>query len=314
MPSAITHHLFGVAIRQRLGESFFPSQASTDSFLLGNQGPDPLYHSSRSTQLIQVRKLAGLMHRHLCTRAFESMRAFTNLLDEDLREIADAYACGFICHFTLDSVAHPFVYAQMGSANPSRASRNDRSMEWVTHSQIETELDTSLLRHITGQDLLTWKAEDHLFPLNHEVLQLIDNMYRYIATRAYGKSLRPGEFVRAVEDFRAAMGMLYSRTGRTRAALGQIERLVGSSTGTGTRTSRLEPEPEGRWDNGSHRTWKDPFDGKDSDASFQDLFEQAQATAIANIEAHLAGAPASTIFKGRNFLGSREMEDGSHGH
>lgn len=59
-------------------------------------------------------------------------------------ETAIAYLAGFICHYTLDYVSHPYIYGRTNY----RIDDPDQLYYYARHRSLETRLDTFMLRHI----------------------------------------------------------------------------------------------------------------------------------------------------------------------
>ena len=62
MPALITHDFFGRDVYDRLYTFIGGSRDEADAFLLGNQGPDPLFYLVLSPQLRAHNRLGSTMH------------------------------------------------------------------------------------------------------------------------------------------------------------------------------------------------------------------------------------------------------------
>ena len=128
MPNYYAHLEFGRRVLDGLPLPLRRAvEAEKDAFCLGLYGPDPLFFSTCR----RARALGHAMHRQAVRPAAERLRQG---LEEHL-PMAAGYAAGFLCHFALDSICHPYVdaLAQAGA---------------LTHSQIEAELDRSLMLRV----------------------------------------------------------------------------------------------------------------------------------------------------------------------
>lgn len=303
MPAIITHHLFGTAMKSRLGEDAFATNDELSAFLLGNQGPDPLFYAAFTPRMVEYKKLGNAMHARSCARALDAMREFARTLTGDAALIANAYLCGYICHYALDSTAHPFIYAQQDEITSVGIEGLGPEAGSYVHSQIETDLDSALLMRMTGQTIATWRVHDHVLIASNEVLEVIDKLYRYSAAGVYGVVLPVGAFTRCVRDFRTTTALLHSPTGRMRSTFGTIERAVRPHSIAQALSHRTEVGESCEWDNDEHRTWTNPFTGETSTESFTQLFERAQDIALEDIALHLAHKPSYEICGTTNFSG-----------
>ena len=137
MPALISHHLFGEEVLATFGYRRFTSFDEHDAFMLGNQGPDPLYYLFEGKDLVTLHLLGTRMHRENVNREFEVMRSFANSMGPHHRKIAQAFVSGFICHFMLDSVTHPLINAQVRELTSAGVEGLDGSASSEVHGQIE---------------------------------------------------------------------------------------------------------------------------------------------------------------------------------
>lgn len=308
MPAIITHHLFGTAIQSRLGEDAFPTNDELSAFLLGNQGPDPLFYIVFSRKMIEVKRLGSDMHQRNMARSLDAMREFARALTGDSKSIADAYLKGFICHYTLDRTAHPFIYAQQNQITGAGVKGLGPESGGFVHSQIETDIDAALLERMLGQTIATWRVHDHVLIASNEVLNVIDKLYRYAAAGVYGVVLPAGQYVRAVKDFRISVAVLHSPTGKVRSLVGDTERIFRRHSVAQALSHRVDVGEHSEWDNVERAAWQNPFTGETSNASFDDLFEQAQDLALDNIKLHEELRPSFEITGTYNFSGDPELK------
>lgn len=133
MPAVYTHYRFGKAVERSLPDALVDVlDRQKQAFALGTQGPDILfYHQPLKKNEIRSRgsALHALSPRAFFTRAAERI---ANEFDEKAAETLLAYACGFLCHFTLDAYCHPLI--------------DGNTTEAFTHGKIESELDKYMLR------------------------------------------------------------------------------------------------------------------------------------------------------------------------
>lgn len=304
MPAIITHHLFGNALLSRLDEDTFPTRDEYDAFLLGNQGPDPLFYSVFSRNATEVKELGQTMHRQDAARSLDAMREFARTLTGDSRTIASAYLCGFISHFTLDSTAHPLIFAQQYAITSAGIEGLDSDAGSVVHSQIETDIDAALLQRLTGKTIVNWRVNTQTLQATDAVLDVIDKLFRYAAAGVYSVVIPAGEYKRAVKDMRISVAVLYSPLGLKRKAIGTIERLGHAHSLAEALSHRTDVGEISDFDNVERLPWENPYTGEVENESFQDLFERAQDTALDNIGLCVQQAPSFEICGTLNFSGN----------
>lgn len=102
MPALITHDFFGRDVYDRLYTFIGGSRDEADAFLLGNQGPDPLFYLVLSPQLRAHNRLGSTMHNKKPSELLTALKNSLGILNSAEREVGRAYALGFLCHYTLD--------------------------------------------------------------------------------------------------------------------------------------------------------------------------------------------------------------------
>ena len=145
MPALITHDTFGRDVYDRRHSFIGGTRDEADAFLLGNQGPDPLFYSVLSPRLHAVHRLGNRMHNEKPSELLEAFKQSLFVLKEGERGIGRAYALGFLCHYLLDSTMHPFVFFQEYQACDAGEPGLDRSHGSEVHGVIESEFDELVL-------------------------------------------------------------------------------------------------------------------------------------------------------------------------
>ncbi|NMB15058.1 MAG: zinc dependent phospholipase C family protein [Gallicola sp.] len=123
MASIYTHFIFGQEVLKKLPSKFRNIiEKHIDYYILGQQGPDFFYFYKPYTN--KGSKIGSEIHQS----TFEN---FINRSKKSLKDPSEeqlAYLFGFLCHFALDIMVHPYV--------------NNLEVELqLSHMEIETELD-----------------------------------------------------------------------------------------------------------------------------------------------------------------------------
>ena len=148
MPSTYAHRIFGDLVSRRLSAGTGEIAAKNrELFSIGLHGPDILFYH-RPLRYSRINQLGRNMHKEKGRRFFTDAREM--IRESEDPDAALAYILGFICHFTLDSLCHPFV--------------NDwERKSGVPHVEIEAEFDKMLMRE-EGKDPWTFDTAGHLCP------------------------------------------------------------------------------------------------------------------------------------------------------
>ena len=142
MPGFTSHYLFGVRIFEEINENPLKSviQKNHHSYSLGLQGPDVFFYHIPS--VISPGKNPGnVAHAQKTGLFLENLAKSCNLCsdEEASHDIAVAYLAGFLGHYTMDRICHPFVYARSSYTGGKKADSG-------RHFKLETDIDTTYLK------------------------------------------------------------------------------------------------------------------------------------------------------------------------
>ncbi|MCD8316472.1 MAG: peptidase [Eggerthellaceae bacterium] len=280
MPAIITHDTFGQDVYNALYTFIGGSKSDAEAFMLGNQGPDPLFFLVLSPRYAKYSKLGQMMHR---TNPAELLVCFK---DAELtvapakRQIARAYVLGFLCHYLLDSSLHPFIYAQEYALCGAGVEGLDASAEHEVHAVIESELDELMLTTKRFETLDTFNPAHKILRASEDVLDIISSLYCYVAIELFEVIIPPDTFKRAVRDYRRYLELLYSPKGIKRDLLGRAETLIRPHSYLKAMSYRNIELTHSEFENSDHLPWTDPDTGCVSTASFKDLYDEAFAKAV----------------------------------
>ena len=125
-------------------------------FSLGEQGPDMFFYSPQA-HLFYKKNIGMAMHSSNVNKTFEGLllaRAAMN--DEAEQDIADAYIMGFIGHYTLDTICHPYI-----SWRQEKFKYAGRFTEsFGVHVLLETDIDNDNVRKFLGIEPIQFNHYD----------------------------------------------------------------------------------------------------------------------------------------------------------
>ncbi|MDR0350507.1 MAG: hypothetical protein LBH64_03025 [Coriobacteriales bacterium] len=303
MPALLTHNYFGEDVLRCLGNAV-PVAEARRVFLLGNQGPDPFFYALRTPRLVQLKEFGSLMHAEKAAETLEAFRRYAFAAPEPRRSLLTAYLLGFVCHFTLDSVMHPFVYAQQHAVCDAGIEGLDRRDGSIVHGQIEADLDMMMLCRRRGEGIRAHDYTGEVLRAGSGALKLLDATYETLAREVYTIDLPPTAFSRGVRDMRLTIALLYSRRGIKRRVVGAIERLFRRHSLVQAMSPCVDIGVTCDFDNRERAEWKHPFADESSCADFDELYTRALGRALDNIAALLEGSPAAVVTGGLDFEGA----------
>lgn len=285
MPAVITHNFFGREMYDARFQTIGGTRDEADAFLLGNQGPDPLFYTLISPHIAEFHSLGQAMHKQKPAELLAAMKMAVDTLEGVQQKIGRAYALGFLCHYALDSTMHPFVYAQqfeLCDAGEPGLSRADGS---EVHGLIESELDEIVLFNKYGETIATFNPANETLNASIAVLQVVSKIYAYVASAVYDVVTPPNLFLMATLNFRIVQQAFYSPRGIKRQLIGRVERILRPYSFFKAMSHRANASTTSQFDNRHHNVWQNPFTTEKSTASFWDLHNAAKIKAAQLIEA-----------------------------
>lgn len=308
MPSLITHNLFGNDVYDKLYSSIGGSRDEHHAFILGNQGPDPLFYAHVDPLLRRAHGLGSRMHREQTPELMVAMKRAVTQLDEADRSIGRAYALGFLCHYLLDRTIHPLVYYYEHAICDAGIEGLDRQDHSDVHAVIETELDEMMLTVKLETTSREFNPTPHALSASDHVLDVISQMYVNVADSVFAWPIPANSFRASAKHMRTVQSKLfYSQRGIKRRVLGDIESLFRRHSFLRAMSHRGAVVPECDFDNHEHAPWENPLTGEIATTCFWDLYEEARGLAFEGILAFDAPSfdlnTARSLTRERNFAG-----------
>ena len=276
MPAIITHDFFGRDVYDALFQTIGGSRDEADAFLLGNQGPDPLFYAVASLRITQYHKLGNTMHSRKPAELLAALKDSLGVLDPEEKPLGRAYALGFLCHYALDSTMHPLVYCNeyaLCDAGEPGLTRDDGS---EVHGVIESEFDEMVLFVKRGDTIATFNPSREILHASPFVLRAVSKMYAYLALNVYGEIVPSNLFDLSVRCFRRVQALFYSPSGMKRDVIGRVERVMRPHSFYQSMSHRAIESTESVFANHERAPWTNPFTGDVRTTGFWDLYDQAQ--------------------------------------
>lgn len=276
MPAIITHDLFGKAVYEEKASFIGETPEQRFAFLLGNQGPDPLFYARANPSISEFASFGSTMHAVNTDAMLIAFHDALDVLSPDEKPIGRAYLLGFLCHYLLDSTVHPLVYANQYALCDAGVEGLTRKDGTEVHAIIESEFDEVMLFKRTGKTVARFKPYKEILRASDETLTIIGKLYSYMAVTAYQRSMQIDVFRKSVKAFRLVQNVFYSRTGMKRSLIARVEELARPYSFYRSMSHRAIEAVECDFDNHKNGDWVNPFTGKVSTTSFEELFNQAK--------------------------------------
>ncbi len=279
MPAILTHDFFGNdALSTVSSQVSLMSKDAHDAFLLGNQGPDPLFYLAADPRISASCRVGDLMHHARPAKLLCSLRDALSMLTKAERPVGEAYAAGFLCHYLLDTTMHPLVYAKEYELCDAGIDGLDRSDGPRVHAEVERDLDEMVLYEKRHETVASYRPYREVLRASDATLAIIDKLYFYMNLWTYNRTLELDTYTHAVKAFRFVQRAFYSPKGRLATALSTIEGLFVKRMRYSlvrSMSHRNRASDESPFANKEHLAWTNPFTGEQSTESFWDLYEEA---------------------------------------
>lgn len=270
MPAAISHYLLALKALDKFEKSG-GIPVNKDAFLWGAQGPDFLfYHIPFFKGSLRV--IGSKLHKDDPAVLLNVFCEYYNRLKTDL---VRSYILGFLCHYSLDRTAHPFIYSQIQSMKRLYPNR----LEMFLHCKIETSLDVILLRYETSCMPTEFNLRKTV-PENHEVKKMIADLYAYTIKNIFDKEVPLESIMWAMRYNQLICSIQNDRTGLKKYLSERLERKSGKFLYS-CFFRGISEDTDFDYANLLKQPWQWPSDSKNQRTdSFLDLFEFSVAESV----------------------------------
>lgn len=215
MPACLTHRCFAKTVLASLPEQ---EKINLDAYYWGAQGPDFLF-CHRYFPWMRGRSLKAYGNRLHGENPVKTLGALRESLSRHEDPGYLSYAMGLLCHYSLDSTAHPYINTLADRLVEARPYENRTTM----HGEIEAALDAIILRREMGK-LPSQVSLGSMFPKNEPVQRRIAKLYREMILGVFGEDVPEEELLRATNDAHFVFSLLTDRTGLKLRAFTLLEK------------------------------------------------------------------------------------------
>ncbi len=271
MPAATTHVEFAKDVLKN-NPQIRSSIPNRPMFYLGSQGPDMLFFSHASIFPGSLHKYGGLMHG---SKVYDVISFFEEYAKDDPN--LNSYIKGYLCHYALDSTAHPLIFAVTDAAVKAHGGRTG-----VTHVGMEAEIDVWMLhqrgRQITDYDVF------HYLKVTDRDKKILSEMYHEMFLHVYDLDIKTATIAQSIDEVHTWTKFLYPKKS-TYQFVYAFETVAGGIHGL-TAMMLYNKSPKGII-NTEHVSYTIPWAPYDKiQASFPELYAKALPFAAALLISH----------------------------
>ncbi len=301
MPAVITHHLFGEDALKRLPDGIVTDAQDETAFILGNQGPDPLFFRVRSLQMSAAHELGHRMHASHMSRAFGALRDGVSRLPERDATLGRAFALGLLAHYALDRTAHPFVYAQQWGIQAADPELANASSE--VHAVIESDLDVFMLQlKRNGATVADYPPCEEIVT-SDRINRVAGTLMSYVAYAAFDITLGGQEYGGSVADMQLAYKLIEPAGTARSEGISMIESVVRPHSLLGALAHRVTTQVPAGAANLAHHPWENPFTNEPSTEDFDQVFSRALDAYERMAQLFVSGSGMPNITRRVNYSG-----------
>lgn len=187
MPGFTTHYIFGITTYKRLANNYIKKiiTKNISAYKLGLQGPDIFFYYLPGLIRNPENSLGKMMHETRTNLFFENyLNEITNYHDNKL-EVAYSYLSGFLCHYCLDTICHPYIYARTNyNLLIESSNKNNKNIYHANHRSFETLIDSIFLERYMRKRPSEFKKESTIH-LDNTTKKIITSLLTNCINRTY---------------------------------------------------------------------------------------------------------------------------------
>lgn len=295
MPGFASHYLFGQESLSHLKEDreFHTLSLHPHAFNLGLQGPDVFYYYLPAW-LLYDKNIASHIHGEASLQFFIAMLDARNKLSKHSnRVIADAYICGFLGHYTLDTYCHPYIFAR--THHLQNKDRNGGLYDFGRHVFLETGIDQEMISHFLHCKPTDFRPGDTI-ALSPKERRVIAKVLAFAIAKVYPDAAMPKWQIRgACRAMKIESRLMHDPSGIKKRIVRRLETIfvkvpvISPMLPSDTVYAYKDPC------NYRHKLWHNPWNPEiDHTESIYDLFTIAAPTFADRIHAYFCAVNEHT--------------------
>ena len=266
MPALYTHYLFA---RDLLKED----EKHPSLYLLAAQGPDAFFFYGYS---LKIRKnkaarqgFGRMLHKIDIAKIYDAMLRYANTKESEEKEILYSFIRGFMFHYCLDHIAHPYVFYRTGFVIEGKKEQKDHKFYSLAHTAFETNLDVLL-----KEEYAFFAQPKELVKIRRKEGKIVSKMFDAVAKEVFEINLGKNTYYQAYKDFRFVEKFLNSKKGGKKRYFSK--HMHDSIMNALSYPVGINNDDVYDYLNLKHSEWLYPETGNKSHKSFLELFEEAK--------------------------------------
>lgn len=255
MPGYDLHYLFGVHSYRKMSHDTIVKRAvknNRGSYKLGLLGPDIFFYYA--TEVVAARKNIGsLMHTTKTDAFLKNMITYVDLHKGRAREIGISYLSGFLSHYVVDCICHPYVYWMTDYLH--------KEINYLEkHFRFESDMDITLLSMYKKTTPYEFMKNSTFYLNEAETAVVCDMLYFAIRSTYHDSRITRSGIQMAIYSLYKEQKLIRIASEKTNRAITKISKMFGNQR----YLAPFIPSPkEVRYEdplNLKHKKWYNPWD------------------------------------------------------
>ena len=242
------------------------------AYLLGSNGPDLFFYYNVYPWLDQalnkqVANFGNRVHEEHVNRFYQVAVDFIqSTLDENRKAILIAYLAGHLMHWSLDSIAHPFIFYRSGKLEGD-------TKYW--HYRYESMIDALMITYVKRKDLHKVHIKEYV-NVSQEERRVIASFYQMLLSEVFEIETSAEIIEDAIVGMKRLLPFLYDPHGIKTPLIQKIESRFFEPWVFTSHMVNCDLDATHDILNLGHGVWANPTNKEEtSTASFVDLYDQS---------------------------------------
>ncbi len=306
MPNVLTHGLMAQRVFETLSEGDVVSaiKAHPQVFKFASNGPDFLFYYNAWPWMDQdeanrVSEYGEQMHRGRVNQFVDTMIDLAKKQNQvAAKRIMIAFVAGYLCHWALDSVAHPFIFYRSGSMAGNLK---------YYHFRYESNLDVKMVRDVFKLKLKDYPTRSFL-NMTHNQEDVVAFLVSESHKKTYASDITKEDCLLSMKHAKSILVPLFDPTGVLYSITRGVERVAANNLWKFS-SHMVSSNIDESYDelNLKRSLWKNPAEPSlTSNTTFLDLFDESidrGFDALEHLDKILRGEASSmaSVIQDRNF-------------
>ncbi len=288
MPGFRSHYFFGdecVKAMEQVPQCILNHR---NVYNLGQQGPDIFFYCPQA-HLFYPKNVGFMMHSDRVGVFFQNLlKTREGFTRPEHLEIVDAYILGFMGHYSLDTVAHPYIHDRVEKMKY----RHEFSKSFGIHVLLETDIDNDNVRHFVGCEPIAFNHYDTIL-ISKEEREVVALLLETTIAETYPENAMKNKHVKKAITFsRKLFKMMVDPKGRKKAFVRWIDMTFFKHIFLSAVISKDSEQTYEDPCNMVHKEYKNPWKPEMKiTKDFYELMEEAKVNYLRRLELFMKSTP-----------------------